>query len=235
MHINALELLAVDFALQQLGHHMTNSTVRLLMDNMTAAAYIRKQGGTHSLTLNNLALRVLSLASSLKIVLIPVYIKSSHNVAADSLSRRGQVLETEWCLNRTILQRVFNRLGHPVIDLFATPENRVVGPFYSPYPSADALAMDALSADWDNKGLLYAFPPFKTVPEVIKKFKRTVGCNLILIAPHNSTYSWTPELLQLAQRHYMLPQCHDLLFQEVGGVTHFHKLLSALRLTAWLL
>ena len=234
-HINALEIMAVTEALQELGHLMSNKSVRLLIDNRTAVSYLSKQGGTRSRTLNDLALMTLGLAAQLRIELHPVYISTSHNVGADALSRRGQTLETEWCLKRALVQDLFRKWGHPQVDLFATPENAVLKRFYCPYPCHTALAMDALSVSWDNLGFLYAFPPFKIIPEVLRKFRASKNCSMILIAPNKSNYSWTPELMSLCKQQLLLPRTPDLLFQLTRDGCQLHKSPAALMLTAWLL
>ena len=54
-HINVLEMKAVLLALQAFAVHIKGHSVLLATDNTTVAAYINKQGGTHSRTLCNLA------------------------------------------------------------------------------------------------------------------------------------------------------------------------------------
>ena len=44
-HINALELKAAYLTLQSFCANMTNTHVRLMLDNITAVAYIREMGG----------------------------------------------------------------------------------------------------------------------------------------------------------------------------------------------
>ena len=56
--------------------------------------------------------------------------------------------------------------------------------FVSPYPDPRAEWTDAMSVPWDNgKGLLYAYPPFKMVPQVLQKIAQSPGVRVILIAP----------------------------------------------------
>ena len=55
--------------------------------------------------------------------LVPGYLPGHLNVLADHLSRRGQILKTEWSLNQTIADRIFRAWGRPFVDLFALGKN----------------------------------------------------------------------------------------------------------------
>ena len=50
-------------------------------------------------------------------------------------------------------------MGSPVVDMFATVHNTHLPQFMSPVPEPRALAIDALSQDWQGRSL-YMFPPF---------------------------------------------------------------------------
>ena len=85
------------------------------------------------------------------------HILGKHNVLADQLSR-NKVLPTEWTLNRSVVLRLFSMWGWPLIDLFASTENRQTQVFCSWSPHPQALALDALSISWENM-FSYAYPP----------------------------------------------------------------------------
>ena len=51
--------------------------------------------------------------------LVPRYLPGHLNVLEDHLSRRGQILKTEWSLNQTVADRIFRAWGRPFVDLFA--------------------------------------------------------------------------------------------------------------------
>ena len=57
-HINVLELQAVYFSLLTICNDRKDMHIKLLVDNTTAVAYIREQGGSHSLECNNLDLGI---------------------------------------------------------------------------------------------------------------------------------------------------------------------------------
>ena len=115
-----------------------------------------------------LTIRLLKWCDRKAITLVPVHLPGVHNIQADSLSRVGQTLTTEWTMAMERLRPVFAKWGETQVDLFATFANRLLIKFVLPYPDPRAEWTDAMSVPWDNgRGLLYAFPPFKMVPQVL--------------------------------------------------------------------
>ena len=173
-----------------------------------------------------------------EITLIPVHLPGVHNIQADSLSRVSQTLNTEWTMTMERLRPVFAEWGEPQVDLFATFGNRRLIKFSSPYPDLRAEFTDAMSVPWDHgKGLLYAFPPFKMVPQVLQKIAQSPGVRLILIAPLQETASRFPELLGLSQEDpiQLYVEGQPLLTQDVmltDGVTETHNYRPS-NLHAW--
>ena len=99
LHINLLEMKALFLGLQLfrkdvIGHHVT-----VMRDNSTVMVYVNKQGGTVSQALCLLASCLLRWTESLDIHLNARYLPGQANVLADLLSRRGQVVGTEWPLH----------------------------------------------------------------------------------------------------------------------------------------
>ena len=188
-----------------------------MCDNATAVSYIKREGGTRSFRLTRLAIRLLKFCDRMDVSLVPVHIPGIRNVQADALSRVGQTLVTEWQINSRLLHPVFRQWGVPRIDLFATFSNNKCDQFVSPYPDDRALMVDALSIPWSNRGMLYAFPPFKLLPAVLSKFRQSSNCQLILIAPRQMSASWMPDLLELSRdRPFHLGIDEEpLLYQEV--------------------
>ena len=123
------------------------------------------------------------------------------------------------------LRPMFAKWGEPQVDLFATFTNRRLIKFVSPYPDPRAEWTDAMSMPWDNeRGLLYAFPPFKMVPQVLQKIAQSPRVRVILIAPLQQAASWFPELMDLFQEDPipLFVEGQDLLTQDVligDGVT----------------
>ena len=94
-----------------------------MSDNTSAVAYLRNQGGTKSLAMNDLATDICLWSEKRGMTLVPRYLPGHLNVLADYLSRRGQILKTEWSLNQTVADRIFHAWGRQFVDLFALGKN----------------------------------------------------------------------------------------------------------------
>ena len=118
LHINVLELQAIWLGLRAFSQRVENTRVALMSDNTSAVAYLRNQGGTKSLAMNDLATDICLWAEKRGMTLVPRYLPGHLNVLADHLSRRGQILKTEWSLNQTVADRIFraNYSGGDVLE-----------------------------------------------------------------------------------------------------------------------
>ena len=87
--INQRELLAILFAIRGFLPHLRGQTVAVYSDNSTALSYLRKQGGTHSSSLNEVAQELLRLCEAQSIRLLPQFIPGHLNVLVDSLIHRA--------------------------------------------------------------------------------------------------------------------------------------------------
>ena len=94
-HINWLEQEAIRLDVLQWEPLWINQTARVYCDNSTAVAHIRKQGGTHSISLFNKTLRLFHLLDQIGILLIPTHLPGARNVTADALSRLNSPSPTE--------------------------------------------------------------------------------------------------------------------------------------------
>jgi hypothetical protein len=230
-HINELELLAVLRALTHWRVSLSHQAVMLLSDNSTVVAYIRNQGGTHSRSLCQLTVEVLQLCAASDIHLLVRHIPGRLNVLADGLSRT-QVLPTEWTLHTEIFRLIHGVFPSMEIDLFATRLNRKLEKFVSPVPDPLAIAVDALSLDWEGKDL-YAFPPFPLILKVLQRLS-LFPCTMTLIAPFRWNRSWiTPLLNRLIAPPWKLPVRPDLLYQPDSSVPVLYPDIESLNLHAF--
>lgn len=230
-HINCLEMKAVFFTLKQFLLQLRGQNVLIRSDNTTVVQYLNKQGGTKSVRLCQLTWDLWQLALQNNIGLRAAHILGKRNVLADILSRQ-KIVQTEWALNRVVVHQLFNLWGTPLLDLFATWENKRTHLFCSWINHPQAFAVDALSIAW-SKMFAYAFPPTQLISRMLEHLQNQSHCTLILIAPCWPRQFWFPLLLELliAQPVY-LPCSQNLLSQARGKI--FHPDPETLNLTAWL-
>ena len=144
-------------ALQGFLPSLRGRVVAVFSDNTTALAYLKKQGGTPSATLNTVAQSVLRFCEEFHIHL-PQFIPGKMNVLADSLSRRNQVIGSEWTLCAKAFRQLL-RLWPATINLFATSLNHRLPVYFSPMVDPQSAGTDAMLQSWDGLQA-YAFPPF---------------------------------------------------------------------------
>ena len=230
LHINVLEMRAVINTLKEFLPPM-GSNILVSTDNTTVVAHINKEGGTHSWALMVETFSLFMLAVLHQWTIKAVHIPGKLNVIADHLSRQGVSLPTEWSLKQEVVDKLFLRWGNPHLDLFATRHNTKCEQFVSPVPDNNALAVDALSLNFDGMEA-YAYPPTQIISKVLQKFQQAKSCKLILIASMWPKQPWFPLLCQLVvEEPVPLPPLKDLLRQPLTGI--FHADPEMLQLHAW--
>ncbi|MCG8035213.1 MAG: hypothetical protein JAZ03_23955 [Candidatus Thiodiazotropha taylori] len=231
MHINWLEMKAVFLAVKHFLPILKGHVVLIRSDNTTVVQYVNKEGGTKSPPLCYLTWDLWHLARANSIILKGAHLAGSRNFLADSLSR-FKIRPTEWSLNSAVVHRLFQIWGTPLIDLFASENNKKTPVFCTWFPSQSALAIDALSIAWENMEA-YAFPPICLLPKVLQHMKK-FHCQVILIAPQWPRRNWYTSLLQLLVAcPRRLPAIPDLLAQPRTNICHPNP--QVFNLTAWLL
>ena len=120
LHINLLEMKALFMGLQAFQEDVSGRHVTAMCDNSTVVAYVNKQGGTVSRALRLLTSCLLRWTESFDVHLDARYLPGEINVLADVLSRRRQVVGTEWSLHPQVARSLLRLWGNPSIDLFAT-------------------------------------------------------------------------------------------------------------------
>ena len=233
LHINFLELKAVFLALKEFKDLCTGQIVLVATDNTTVVSYINKEGGMRSGPLCALLWRILTWCSQRQVTLKARHIPGRLNVIADKLSRLGQTIQTEWSLLPEVFQRLCQKWHQPQIDLFATRFNHKLPQFVSPVPDSLAVAVDALTLQWEDLDA-YAFPPTAILGKVVEKLVNSPCRRLILIAPGWPNMDWFWDLVNMSsQVPLSLPQLPNLLTQPFSQTPH--RNLTNLNLHAWLL
>ena len=231
LHINLLEMKALFLALQAFQEDVTGHHVTAMCENSTVVAYVNKQGGTVSRPLCLLTSRLLRWTESFDVHLEARYLPGESNVLADVLSRRGQVVGTEWSLHPQVARALLRTWGNPSIDLFATCLNAKLPLYCSLVPDPQAVFEDAFRHPWDDLDL-YAFPPFALVGRVIALVQQSSRVAMTLVAPLWPEKEWFADLLLLlTQPPLVLPGWDRLLRQPHCNL--FHQGAHALNLHAW--
>ena len=158
LHINVLELNAIWLGLQAFEDTLQDSNVAIMCDNVSAIAYLRNQGGTQSQQMCCMAIDTCVWAEERSMTLIPRHLPGHLNVLADHLSRRDQILKTEWSLNPAVARRVFRVWGSPQVDLFALKCNTKLATYMSPIPEPEAWKVDSLVQSWEGLSVRLRVP-----------------------------------------------------------------------------
>ena len=172
MHINLLEMKALFLGLQAFREDVIGRLVTAMCDNSTVVAYVNKQGFTVSRALCLLASRLLRWTESFDFHLDARYLPGHANVLADLLSRRGQVVGTDWSLHPQVARSLLRVWGNPSIDLFATCLNAKLPLYCSLVPDPQAVFEDAFRHPWDDLDL-YVFPPFPLIGRVVARVRES--------------------------------------------------------------
>ena len=215
-HINILELRAVLLAIRKFAPLLKNKVVLVLCDNSVAVSHLERGGGIHSWKLYSLSWLIFSLTSKLAITLHVRHIPGSLNVIADRLSRKDQVMQTEWSLHPQVFRSVCKTYFTPLIDAFATSDNTKLPLYISPVPDDKAYAVDAISFKWSNLSI-YMFPPTMLLSKVLRKLTAEPR-QVLLIAPFWPSQLWFWDLVHLStDRPCALPDMPKLLKQPGSG------------------
>ena len=194
MHINALELKAIEKCLHHFFMNKKKVSVLLRVDSITAIAYINKFGGCHSNNLHFLAKAIWQWCEQREIWLHCTYISSADNFIADFHSRISTEKE-DWNLNIKYFEAISKKFGVPTIDLFATRHSRKCDRLLSWHYDPAAVAIDAFTYDWSGE-FAYCFPPFCLIPRVLKKICSDKS-TCILIVPKWDSQVWFPQMQRL--------------------------------------
>lgn len=194
-HCNQKELWTLFEVLQRYLQEVSGKTILFQSDNRTATSYIRRQGGTKSQKLLNIASKILNLAQQHRITIIPKYLPGRYNGIADSLSRLKA--QQEWHLDCSTQQSIFQIMGTPEIDLFASKSSAVV-PRYVSEDHTDMTSeyTDAFSRPWNYK-VAWIFPPPALIPRVLQHLNGSQG-HYLLVVPRWEKAFWRAEVKKRA-------------------------------------
>ena len=192
-HKNFYEIKAAREAVASLT--VPGDRVRLHIDNITAVAYIRHQGGTHSSLLAHEAMCLWEESVSRDVqVLTPQWIPTGQNCGADFLSRhRLEVWEIR--LDPSWYQGIVNHFHfRPTLDAFASAETAQCSRYMTWNHDNHAVAIDALQSPWDFQTFL--FPPVPLLTKVLQKVRKE-EIQAILVCPQWPSALWYTMILEM--------------------------------------
>lgn len=229
LHINTLELKAIDFGLKSFFNSTEDTHIRIRSDNTTAVAYLNNKGGIRSIECHKVSKTIWEWAIERNLHLSAEHLPGSANILADKASRVFDH-NTEWELDNKVFQNIIAKFGTANIDLFASRLNHKLKTYVSWKPDPCASFIDAFSLCWTDLEF-YAFPPFSVILKTIVKVNRDLATG-ILVCPVWPTQPWFPKLSKMMiAPPLLLPQ--NCLFLPFNPTVR-HK-QNSLRLMACLL
>ena len=215
-HINELEILAAFYALQAFAFRSSNITIHLMLDNASSVAYINKCGGTHSIALNRVAVKIIRWCEKRGLTLQAFHLPGKENFLADFHSR-FRADSSDWKLDPVVFSRL-RQIWPASVDLFASIWNRQLDCFVSWKHQPNCLALDAFSLNWrDIRG--YLFPPFNLISRCLSKIRRD-GALVTLVTPFWPTQPWFPLAVELACDEPRLIHQSEMLLTGPRGEPH---------------
>ena len=192
-HINLLEIRAAKEGIRELVD--PHETVRPHIDNTTACAYIRKIGGTRSVSLCQESLKLWREVVSRDVhVLSPFWLSSLDNLEADFLSRQA-LLAWDFQLSRRIFRRICCQFQvKPTLDAFATSRTNLLPRYMTWERDTSAVGQNCLNYFWDP--VTWLFPPVPLIPAVLREVEEQ-QIEAILICPGWKRALWWPHLSKM--------------------------------------
>ncbi|XP_050316059.1 uncharacterized protein LOC126750472 isoform X1 [Anthonomus grandis grandis] len=184
-HINYLELLAAFNALRSFASDLSNCSILLGVDNVTAIACINRMGSVRFKNLNYITRQIWLWCETRNIFLVASYVNTKDNVHADKESRSTY---TEYELSNHAFQKICQYFGKPTIDLFASQLNAKCTRYISWKPDPSSITVDAFTVSWEGQ-FFYAFPPFSLVLKCLQKIIAE-GAQGIVVVPRWNTQPW---------------------------------------------
>ena len=192
------------FGIRSLCTDVTDTHIKVLVDNSTAVCYINEQGGTVSDVCDRTATEIWEWCDSKRNWLTATHIPGLLNVEADEASRKFND-RTEWELHGDTFEALCERFGRPDIDLFASRLNNKLESYVSWKPDPYARYIDAFTVDW-TPTYNYLFPPFRLISSFAQKILREETTVLFIVSLWPSQF-WFPQLMEmLTQNPLLLPR-----------------------------
>ena len=168
-HINMLEIMAIRVTLIKALKYIHHSCVMIATDNTTVVSYINKQGGTHSPNLCVEVWKIHHWCLKHQIIVRVCHIPGKFNDLADRLSRTDKIVKTEWALDQSIANSIFQMFNYPSLDLFATRFNHKLPLYVSPVLDNQAFAIRRIIHELELSPCLHISSNNNDSPSVLDK------------------------------------------------------------------
>nr|CAH7759630.1 unnamed protein product [Callosobruchus chinensis] len=142
-HINKKEMFVIYLVILKHLAQLKDKSILIQTDNKTVVSYLRRQGGTRSITLLELTEKILELANQQNLVIRAEHIPGNYNTVSDHLSRRKEL--PDWHLSKRVQEMICGKWGLPAIDLFATERSAVTTRFVSQFQCREAEFVNAFT------------------------------------------------------------------------------------------
>ncbi len=184
------ELHAVLLGLQAFGAHLSGRRVEWRLDSQVAVSVLR--AGSRVPECHVVARAVCDLASSLRVVIVPVWIPREENVEADALSKSPDwgdyMLEKESFLRVCASFQVL-----PEVDLFASLGNNKCPVFFARFACPGSAGTNAFLQPWSGFACVYAFPPIPILSMLLHRLLEHRQ-RAVVILPVWPSQPWWPLL-----------------------------------------
>ena len=173
--------------------------VKVFCDSQVAIQCIKKQGSTRSLPCNMATRNLLLHCEKQDIFLTLTHLGTKENSEADFESRNFRNHDTEWSLCPDIFQKICQIFDIvPQIDMFAERLNAKLPNYCSWMLDPHAQFIDAFTVQWEQFEVIYCFPSFSIIHQVLTKFQdTTTPLRMILVVPAWHTQSWYTRVMNL--------------------------------------
>ena len=153
--------------------------------------------------------RLLRWTESFDVHLDARYLPGESNVLADVLSRRGQVVGTEWSLHPQVARALLRAWGNPSIDL----PQREAAPVLLACPGSPGRLRGCISPSLGRPGSVRV-PSFPLVGRVIARVQESSRVAMTLVAPLWPEKEWFADLLLLLTQPPLALPCWDKLLRQ---------------------
>ena len=227
-HITWKELTAVRFSVESFLDVLAGQQVLLWEDN-TAVVAILTSMVSRSPPMMHALRRLHHLLAAHNVSLRARYIPSADNLA-DYWSRVRD--PSDWQLHPRLFRAAVARWGWvPTVDRFATANNAQVPRYNSAFADPGCEAIDAFSQCWAFE-VNWLNPPWKFLARVLYTLRQEPHAAAYLVAPLWPSEPWWPDLMELADDWFVLPQADDTFLPgylgscEPRGNPHWRVLLA---------